>query len=318
MGRRSARVLCAVTLLTACDAEGGSAEDPGDIRARAHENNGYRLNGGRLNEFRVNGFRLDGFELAGSGVGDVIELEEIELTSGVVQDSWILNGELQVLTNGSITLTGGQLVGAKFHFGIVESSVYKHLVIRIQGVQPLAPGADVLRYELQVDDAGSWVSLCNDSLGAPTGAVLLTDLWDPGTGGRLAPQPAGAVTFACLDAALSKCVQWGYVPWRDAQGRSLRDYHQACTRAVRADYCGDGTPHTVNGTGIHVLDELGIEQVDPNVSYVVEAEWGPNGATCLNPGNTRIANQQAGCSLPLCGASFVSGGLIQTGKIVTP
>jgi hypothetical protein len=124
------------------------------------------------------------------------------------------------------------------------------------------------------------------------------------------------VTFACRTAALAKCVEFGYRPWSVKSGTSLADHHQACTRMVRADYCGTGQAHTVSGTPVHVLDKLGVQTADPNVPYVVEAEWGPNGATCLNPANTRLPNQAIGCNLPTCGGSFASGGLIQSGKLV--
>ena len=85
---------------------------------------------------------------------------------------------------------------------------------------------------------------------------------------------------------------------------------------VRADYCGDGVTHTTNGTPIHVLDALGVQTVDAGVNYVVEAEWGPDGATCLNGSNTRHADQNIECDIPACGSSFASGGLIQSGKVL--
>ena len=37
---------------------------------------------------------------------------------------------------------------------------------------------------------------------------------------------------------------------------SLASYHQACTRMARADYCGDGTSHTQDGTWIEYYDKL--------------------------------------------------------------
>ena len=54
----------------------------------------------------------------------------------------------------------------------------------------------------------------------------------------------------------------GYRPWGKAQkGESLWDYHQACVRMLRADYCGNGKPHTRDGTRIELWDRLDI-QVD--------------------------------------------------------
>ena len=51
-------------------------------------------------------------------------------------------------------------------------------------------------------------------------------------------------------------------------------------------------------------------------SYAVEAEWGPDGATCLNGSNARHPELNIACDIPACGASFASGGLIQSGKML--
>ena len=66
---------------------------------------------------------------------------------------------------------------------------------------------------------------------------------------------------------------------------NLADHHQACTRMARADYCGDGVPHTLNNTPIDVYDRL-VPYIQTlasvgNKEWKVEAEWGPNGALCL-------------------------------------
>ncbi len=70
--------------------------------------------------------------------------------------------------------------------------------------------------------------------------------------------PAGAhapsetrITLSCTTGVLAKCVRLGYQPWKRApDGTTLRPYHQACTRALRADYCGDGTPPTRDGMAV--------------------------------------------------------------------
>jgi hypothetical protein len=118
--------------------------------------------------------------------------------------------------------------------------------------------------------------------------VLLKDVWDPETGERVTPRPSGAVTLACVDAALGKCAVWGYRPWASVKGEPLADYHQACTRMVRADYCGDGVSHTQRRARRSTCStSSGSSAVADGVDYVVEAEWGPDGATCLNAANTR-------------------------------
>ena len=53
---------------------------------------------------------------------------------------------------------------------------------------------------------------------------------------------------------------------------------------VTADYCGDGTPHTVTGRPIEVYDNFNpvVNVEDSNaVAYYFESEWTPNGANSI-------------------------------------
>jgi hypothetical protein len=59
-----------------------------------------------------------------------------------------------------------------------------------------------------------------------------------------------------------------------------------------------------------------VQNVEVGASYAVEAEWGPDGATCLNGGNARCPELNIDCDIPACGTSFASGGLIQSGKML--
>ena len=301
-----------VTLLLAgaCETEDVTLEE---VSVRGLEQNGFQLNGFQLNGFQLNGFQLNGERLYGApGTTDFIEIGEIDLHGGDKgSESWLVGSSLTVKGKKGVVSTGAALAGAYIEYEMSEGKK-KHKSVRVVSVEPLAPGSDVMNYALEVND-GDWKPLCE---GGGT-AILLGDLWDPASGDRITDPSNGALTFACRGAALAKCVEYGYRPWASAGGVSLREHHQACTRMVRADYCGDGVAHTMNGTPIHVLDQVGVQKVDPNVNYVVEAEWGPDGATCLNAGNTRQANQVAGCTIPSCTTSFASGGLIQSGKVLS-
>ncbi len=73
--------------------------------------------------------------------------------------------------------------------------------------------------------------------------------------------------FNCYGGALEKCNRYGRTPWEtknetrgtETRARSIAEYHQACTRMVRADYCGDGQTHTQGeGTLIDIYDNLGF------------------------------------------------------------
>ncbi|WP_143140930.1 ADYC domain-containing protein [Nannocystis exedens] len=282
------------------------ADGPDEVGVRELEINGFRLNGLRLNGFRLNGFRLNGFRLNGdAGTGDYIDLEMFQLHQGwTVTHAWLEGSELRVQTSTGTTLVGTQLVDSILHFGLVDGAPKKRK-LKIAGAALQSSG--LWLYDLQIkDDVGVWEPLCVDALGNATQAVMVGAVWDPSTGDRL-PAVSGLVTLACRDAAIGKCAEWGYHPWEFA------DHHQACTRMVRADYCGDGASHTIDGMVIHVLDEIGVEEAEANLDYVVEAEWGPDGATCLNLESTRLVGSTAGCERTACGEAFASGGLIQTG-----
>lgn len=123
-----------------------------------------------------------------------------------------------------------------------------------------------------------WQNLCQPDKEGVAKAIALSGQWDK-TGAHL---DNGQITFACTNGVLAKCVRWGYKPWKTVNGQSLRDYHQACTRMARADYCGTGISHTQEGTPIDVYDRLKIQQPTPKSSMMFEAAWSPEGAVLLN------------------------------------
>ncbi|MDC0673820.1 ADYC domain-containing protein [Nannocystis radixulma] len=314
-----------VVLVAGCDepqAEDGFCEC-GDVEAREVQGNGINLNGINLNGINLNGINLNGINLNGTLLGayggDYVTLDKIRTRGDTldIKSSWLEGSNLFVKSTTNVVLGGIQLDAAKLKFEVRENGWTKTKTIKVLDVEQLAPGSDVWLYDLAIKTGfDDWTPLCLDNAGEPTQAILLGDVWSPETGDRRASM-SGTATFACRDAALAKCVEWGYRPWASKSGQSLRDYHQACTRLVRADYCGDGTAHTLYGTPVHVLDQLGIQNVDPTHQFVIEAEWGPDGAVCLNQANKRVvAGQALACNIPTCGAPFASGGLIQSGKVV--
>ena len=336
-----------VLAMVACDAEVSPREgDDGFIPNS--EVNGVLLNSFRLNSFRLNSFRLNSFRLNGDqGTGDFIQMTEVDLPGKAgVAHSWVEGSELHFATTSDKVLSGDDVEGTRLRFVVRENDAENVREILIAGVDIEGSKGDphwgswgkwdkhdkhdkhdkqtdedaLVLYDFRIRElpGGEWTSLCGtDADGESIPAVLLTDIWDPETGAKIVPAPGDAVTLACVDAALGKCATWGYHPWAEQDGQPLADHHQACTRLVRADYCGDGVSYTDEGTPIHVLDLLGIEVADLLTEYLVEAEWGPEGAVCLNPGNTRLTDAAVTCGaeLPKCGEDFASGGLLQSGKI---
>jgi hypothetical protein len=87
---------------------------------------------------------------------------------------------------------------------------------------------------------------------------------------------------------IAKCYRWGYRPWVTGYG-DLVAMHWTCTRLARADYCGNGVPHTHDGTEINVWDTLPapgpIQRragLLSSFGMVFEAGWNTGGAVCLS------------------------------------
>lgn len=170
---------------------------------------------------------------------------------------------------------------------IVEafSEAGEHVRLRVDAIEPDPSDAEheLTLYGLSVQVAGSaeWQPYCSPDREGRSRAIPVDGSWDQ-RGDWSAGD--GAITFACTSGAIGKCMRWGYRPWKEVGGKSLHDHHLACVRMVRADYCGNGTPHTREGTRIEVFDPLGIQKrdpEDPKDPFIMEAGWSPSGATYL-------------------------------------
>ncbi|WP_096326163.1 ADYC domain-containing protein [Nannocystis exedens] len=270
-------VVCACAL-GACDGVAQEA-DPA-VALREQVDNGVALNTAVLNGMRMNGMRMNGATFNGMRMNGMrmngINLNGLNLDGSVLSATGVVDGAPQLFT-------GAQLIGAIIDLDIGGAAwqlrfddIYKN---------PAAPTGDVWFYDISVLAPGEtvWDSLCFDQLGQPIQAIPLANYWDASTGAKIIDPTV--VTFACRDAVLAKCVEWGYRPWASVGSTSLADHHQACTRMARADYCGDGTSHTFAGTPIDIFDRLAPRIQAPATlsrsSWGAEAEWGPNGAVCV-------------------------------------
>lgn len=207
---------------------------------------------------------LDGHELHGIKANESGFVASMELSTGTVQ------------------LRGTELVGAQLIFGLPHTTPsdinWIKVVVDIVDIERIDD--DVLAHHVVVYDVATsaWVDPCPSNGGL--GLIPLAGAWDFSSGDALG---GDRVTLACRGDVLAKCVEWGYQPWHSDE---LADLHQACTRMARADYCGDGTPMTIEGTPIDVYDSLGIQQ--QATDWAAEAEWGPDGATCISDGALRL------------------------------
>jgi hypothetical protein len=250
-------------------------EEVGETTLAGTTSNGMSLNGMSLNGMSLNGMSLNGMSLNGMSLNGM-SLNGMSLNGGTLSGS-----QLTAKNSGGQLLSGAQLVGTKMTGTLSNGGT---LVLRIDSATTLAaPNDDVWAYTVRYGLAdGTWSPLCGTSGGVPILAIPVAGTWDYGsgvTGGGSWTSSTTSFTFGCRGAAIAKCVELGYKPWKTVGGVLLGNHHQACTRMIRADYCGDGKSWTSDGTLINVYDNLGI-QLDA-AAYKLDAEWVTTGARCI-------------------------------------
>jgi ADYC domain/Pentapeptide repeats (8 copies) len=261
-------------ILTACVTEPADVET-GTVDQGLTGDNGVSLNGVSLNGVSVNGVSLNGVSLNGVSLNGVslngVSINGVSL-NGVSLNGVSLNGvSLNGVSLNGVSLNGTDFIGAHLTAALSNGT---SVDLRIDDIAPLTgANADVLAYEVNVASDGGWTSLCGyEDDGSARRALAVPGTWNVTTG---AWTDSGEFSFACRKASVAKCVEFGYKTWT-----GQADRHHACVRMLRADYCGDGTPHTITGTPINLYDNAGI-QADTE-SWPVDAEWTADGALCFN------------------------------------
>lgn len=202
------------------------------------------------------------------GIGVTGTTLEVRLASGRVLAGLELKGAtLQLVAPGELTPQKVRIDDVIFD---PKDSDHETLLYRMQAIDPVT---------------GAATALCNPDASGERWAFPVQGQWDGG-GNHISNQ---GFTLTCGDGAQGKCVRFGYKPWKVlADGTRLADYHQACVRLVRADYCGNkGT--TRDGMLIDYYDRLGIVEPDPHPERKglrFEAAWTAKGAACV--AHTRV------------------------------
>jgi hypothetical protein len=248
------------------------------IKAPLAADNGSDLNGSDLNGSDLNGSDLNGAELNHFLVS--VNFNPALKGGALLDEAW-LRGTSFYGYKGSTLYKDAEFVGVQFQGNLGDGST---VPVRITGMNPApAPNADVNLYSIEYRAAdGTWRPACRSVAGTPVQALPVEGVWNYRQnveGGGSKTDDPRRFTFACLGGAIAKCALWGYRPWATYNGVPLAHYHQACTRMVRADYCGTGKSYTTTGSRINFYDELGIQQ--DTESWVFEAEWDQNGARCF-------------------------------------
>jgi hypothetical protein len=191
----------------------------------------------------------------------------------------------QVIANSDLRIVAGHFENiGNFGFGpngpigrIIEANGMR-LRIDAAATDPHDAAGEIMLYRfsrLGADGAATPYCQGNDSgVGFPMAGV-----WTSG----VHTHTPGQISVVCLGTAAARCVALGYRPWRKTpDGADLWEYHQACVRALRADYCGSGQSHGDEQHGLALYDRLGIQPLRAADGMSFEAAWDANGASCVN------------------------------------
>ena len=267
--------------------------------------NGISLNGEIIDGQQLVGARYDGASLDGE------PLESLELDEG----------NLTAVTRKGKHLGPQKLAGVEL-IADVDGGGELALQIVASERHPDPRHKKLWGYEVWYEGTDGWQPLCGvDADGVAVMAVALQGRWEQhaGPGGGAHVDDPARFTLACEGFVLAKCVTAGYEPWartltcspgHGCEHGDLADHHQACTRALRADYFGDGTAHTTDGVLISMYDGYGVRE--DSEDWTIEAEWDADGAVCVSqPRNPAYDSLVTPLYAADCGdPSFFGGGTL--------
>ena len=240
--------------------------------------NGVELNGMKQNGMKQNGMKQNGMKQNG------IDMHVSSIIDGIIS---------AVSDDLTISFSSAQLGGTQVLASLEDGSTTTYRIDQVTYDSSIGTNLYLLSYY----DGATWQPACGkDPTGAytkgvanaPIPSIAFSDTWNLVNGFNIVLDP-DLFTFSCVNAAIGKCVVWGYQRWSTRQEcnggnckvQDLSFFHQACTRLVRADYCGNGKPHTRNGTSIDVSDSIGIQNKDGVAGFSLEADWRHDGAHCI-------------------------------------
>jgi hypothetical protein len=308
-GARASTILLVALLSGAC----GETVQLGQTQADLDADNGVSLNGISPNGISPNGISPNGISPNGispngispngvspngaSGTLARVSYDGATLNGIAITGLHLYGSNLTgVRTSDNHVVTGGDLNNL-----ILNGALEDGTPVRLHVDTSRRAADDLYFYKFSyLASSGSWTNLCYDSAGKTVEGLPFAGVWSYQagvSGGGAWTNDPNNFTIGCRYAGLAKCAEAGYYPWRSLLGTSLRPYHQACTRMLRADYCGDGTPWTVNGRMTNLWDGLNV-QVSTE-SWTFEAEWNAAGATCVS--SQRVLTYVGGVlKLPPC------------------
>jgi hypothetical protein len=271
------------------------------------------------NTSEINGKSLQELHLDGQDNADGVAIVGFLPPAGLLFDYELdVDGDELVARGGLLgdqTLRGIELLGGTILVRIEAGLVVPVLIAGYEEVDSWATGADPLAaYSLvyaDLDDPLIERSVCKGTLLDPLQAsvvILAGERYDLDTKTVIANQDRW-FTLACAGSAAAKMALMGYGPHADFAGQGAPasvEQRQATLKMITADYCGDGTSYTVDGTPMHWENQAGTV-VDPEPLGDLEAFWTGDGALCLD--TPRLVDpSEVACALPSCDALSLDDG----------
>jgi hypothetical protein len=182
-------------------------------------------------------------------------------------------------------LQGKELVGVTLSVRLPGDMSVHHVRLDEILTDSRDPNHDVLLYKAAVVDGETPKELCDPDPDGNRWMFPLKGQWN--SEGQLISH--SGFTLTCSAGAQGKCVRFGYKPWETLpDGTDMAEYHRACIKMVRADYCGD---HATTRTGmkIDLYDDRSIEREAESAGtdeLSFEAAWSSAGALCV--AHTRV------------------------------
>ncbi|WP_428267552.1 ADYC domain-containing protein [Haliangium sp.] len=277
------------------------AGDDGDIRVDKHRPQGRSVQATVLPS--VHGSWLEGDGLHGT-LGDGRQVEIAAFSGDSVR---ALQFQPAARTWKSVRLHPRELVAMRWsesecHMGGCTRRSFRIVEVSQDASRNTMPGRssnlDLWLYRVETaasPESEVWQPVCADASGNPDAGLFVDGRW--AAEGRWR---AGGYTFSCATGVVAKCARtWGYKPWRTADspdhgGVDLQPLHLACVRAARADYCGDGVSHTLDGESIGLSDRYGFNPPAPADAHI-ESVFDELGAVHVY--RPRVGNSAPACQL---------------------
>jgi hypothetical protein len=169
----------------------------------------------------------------------------------------------------------------------VRIAATRHMPMNLSFGGPKTQGQSSTVYALEYESGDhSWKQACEDPGDI---AFPIPGYWETnGTYLANPPRKTAEFSFACVKRDVARCLRRGYLA--NAESHSdQKILFEACTRMMRADYCGDGTTYTEDGSAVTSWDNRKIVAKDQHQSPLVfEAAWNAGGMFCIS--RTRYPN----------------------------